>query len=104
MCIILLLLVMILPNLVLLYQPVVPPCIMYHCTCFLSIYIFLFFFIFVLHSIILQLMNQLLMQLIMKPIIEIDPAPFAGTAVENILNLLESVNGIATHNVWNDQK
>ena len=103
MCIILLLLVMILPNLVLLYQPVVPPCIMYHCTCFLSIYIYIFF-IFILHSIILQLMNQLLMQLIMKPIIEIDPAPFAGTAVENILNLLESVNGIATHNVWNDQK
>ena len=51
-----------------------------------------------------QLMNQLLMQLIMKPMIEIHPAPFAGTAVENILNWLESVNGIATHNVWNDRK
>ena len=51
-----------------------------------------------------QLMNQLLMQLIMKPMIEIHPAPFAGTAAENILNWLESFNGIATHNVWNDQK
>ena len=32
-----------------------------------------------------QLMNQLLMQLIMKPMIGIHPAPFAGTAAENIL-------------------
>ena len=39
-----------------------------------------------------------------KPSTEIHPAPFAGTAAENVLDWLESFNRIATHNVWNDQK
>ena len=51
-----------------------------------------------------QLMNQLLTQLKTKPLNEIHPAPFAGTAAENVLNWLESFNWIAIHNVWNNQK
>ena len=50
------------------------------------------------------LMNELLMQLTTKPATEIHPAPFPGSAAENILDWLESFNRIATHNVWNDQK
>ena len=51
-----------------------------------------------------QLMNQLLTQLTMKPSTKIHPVPFTGTAAEKNLDLLESFNQIATHNVWNDQK
>ena len=39
-----------------------------------------------------QLMNQLLTQLTTKPLNEIHPAPFAGTAAENVLSWLESFN------------
>ena len=46
-----------------------------------------------------QLMNQLLTQLTTKPSTEIHPAPFAGTAAENILDWLESFNRIATHSI-----
>ena len=50
-----------------------------------------------------QLINQLLM-LTKKCSTEIHPAPFAGTAAENVLEWLESFNEIATHNDWNGQK
>ena len=51
-----------------------------------------------------QLMNQLLTQLTAKPLAEIHPAPFTGTAVDNIFDWLENFDHIAAHNVWNDQK
>ena len=51
-----------------------------------------------------QLMNQLLTHLTTKPLTDIHPVPFSGTAAENILDWLKNFNRIATHNVWNDQK
>ena len=39
-----------------------------------------------------QLMNQLLMKLTTKPSTEIHPAPFSGTAAEDVLDWLESFN------------
>lgn len=51
-----------------------------------------------------QLMHQLLMQLTTKPPTKIHPTLFVGTALENILDWLESFNQITTHNVWNHQK
>ena len=49
-----------------------------------------------------QLMNQFLTHLTTKPSTEIQPTPFTGTATD-ILAWLENFDGIAAHNVWNDQ-
>ena len=47
-------------------------------------------------------MNQFLTHLTTKPSTEIQPTPFTGTATD-ILAWLENFDGIAAHNVWNDQ-
>ena len=49
-------------------------------------------------------MNQLLTQLTTKPLTEIHPTPFTGTATNNILDWLENFGRIAAHSIWNDQK
>ena len=51
-----------------------------------------------------QLMNQLLTQLTTKPSTKVHPTPFTGTTADNILDWIENFDGIAAHNVWNDQK
>ena len=51
-----------------------------------------------------QSMNQLLTQLTTKPLTEIHPTPFTGTATNNILDWLENFGRIAAHSIWNDQK
>ena len=40
----------------------------------------------------------------MKPLMEIHPTPFTGTAADNILDWLENFDCIAAHNVCNDKK
>ena len=51
-----------------------------------------------------QLMNQLLAQFATKPLTEIHPTPFTGTAANNILDWLKNFDQIAAHNVCDDQK
>ena len=51
-----------------------------------------------------QLMNQLLTQLTTKLSTKIHPTPLPDTAIDNILDWLDSFDHIAVQNVWNDQK
>ena len=39
----------------------------------------------------------------MKPLTEIHPTPFTGTAADNILDWLGNCDQIAAQDTWNDQ-